>query len=105
MQSEAEAVAAAESCVLAAAQRHMRGPAPLPIKCENCRHFHHFTADDKWQMVSCVPEGMENRHNVCRAVCDEMGVCDLRLDDVGGMVYEASFMECSEEDGFEERDL
>ena len=105
MQSEAEAVAAAESCVLAAAERHMRGPSPLPIKCGNCLHFHHFSSEDKWQMVAAVPEGMENRNNVCRAVCEELGVCDLRLDDLGGMVYEPDFAECSEEDGYEERDL
>lgn len=105
MQSEAEAVAAAESCTLAAAERHMRGPAPLPVMCRNCVHFHHFSSEDKWQMVAAVPEGMENRHNVCRSVCDEMGVCDLRLDDFGGMVYAPDFMECSEEDGYEERDL
>lgn len=103
MQTQEQAEAAAYSCVLGAAERHMRGPAPLPVMCRNCAHFHHFTTDDKWQMVSCVPEGMENRLNVCRAVCEEMGVCDLRLDDVGGMVYEDSFMECSEEGGYEER--
>ena len=105
MQSEAEAVRAAESCVLADAERHMRGPSPLPIKCGNCLHFHHFSSEDKWQMVAAVPDGMENRHNVCRSVCDELGVCDLRLDDLGGMVYSPDFMECSEEDGYEERDL
>ena len=103
MQTQEEAESVAYQNVLAEAERHMRGPAPLPVMCDNCRHFHRFSSEDKWQMVAAVPEGMENRHNVCRAVCEELGVCDLRLDDLGGMVYEASFMECSEEDGFEER--
>lgn len=103
MQSEAEAVAAAESCTLADAERHMRGPAPLPVMCGNCIHFHRFSSEDKWQMVMSVPEGMENRLNVCRAVCEELGVCDLHLDDLGGMVYAPDFMECSEDDGYEER--
>ena len=103
MQTQQEAEAVAYDAELRRAERHFNGPAPLPVMCGNCLHFHHFSADDKWQMVACVPEGTENRHNVCRAVCDRLGVCDLRLDDLGGMVYSPDFMECSEEDGFEER--
>ena len=49
MQSEAEAVRAAESCVLGAAERHMNGmEAPeLPELCETCRHFHEIQKSDE----------------------------------------------------------
>ena len=38
MQSEAEAVRAAESCVLGAAERHME-EAPVERRCVNCAYF------------------------------------------------------------------
>lgn len=38
MQSEAEAVRAAESCVLGAADKHLQG-APVECRCVNCASF------------------------------------------------------------------
>jgi hypothetical protein len=46
MQSEAEAVRAAESCVLGAAERHMNAQEPCGGKCWECDHFHEVQASD-----------------------------------------------------------
>ena len=46
MQSEAEAVAAAESCVLAAAERHVEGCPRSGGKCWECDSFHEVQASD-----------------------------------------------------------
>ena len=47
MQSEAEAVAAAESCTLAAAERHMNAQEPCGGKCWECDHFHEMQKSDE----------------------------------------------------------
>lgn len=47
MQSEAEAVRAAESCVLGAAERHMEELESRGGKCWKCDHFHEVQASDK----------------------------------------------------------
>lgn len=79
MQSEAEAVAAAESCMLGAAERHMErtcGDVPqLPDICETCAHFLPLGADDQWEILRCVPEDVEHRHalSVHLRLC--LGVC------------------------------
>ena len=46
MQSEAEAVAVAESCVLGQAERHMNAQEPCFGKCWECDHFHEVQASD-----------------------------------------------------------
>lgn len=61
MQSEAEAVAAAESCTLADAERHMRGPAPTGGKCWQCDHFHEVQASDE------LPPGLARQLDFCGA--------------------------------------
>lgn len=79
MQSEAEAVAAAESCVLGAAERHMErtyGDMPqLPDICETCAHFLPLGTDDQWEILRCMPEDVEHRHalSVHLRLC--LGVC------------------------------
>lgn len=47
MQSEDEAVRAAESCVLADAERHMGGFERAGGKCWQCDHFHEVQASDE----------------------------------------------------------
>lgn len=99
---EADAATAYDN-QLRAAERHMsRGEDRPPMVCATCAHFHCFTTEDRWEMVSAVPEGTENRMTVCKAVCERMGVCDLRLDDVCGFVFADDYDGCDPDDGYEE---
>ena len=77
MQSEAEAVRAAESCTLAAAERHMNGmEAPeLPELCETCRHFVQLGADDQAELYRCIPDDVQNRHQLAIHLRLCLGVC------------------------------
>ena len=77
MQSEAEAVRAAESCVLGAAERHMNGmEAPeLPELCETCRHFVQLGADDQAELYRCIPDDVQNRHQLAIHLRLCLGVC------------------------------
>ena len=77
MQSEAEAVRAAESCVLGAAERHMNGmEAPeLPELCETCRHFVQLGADDQAELYRCIPDDVPNRHQLAIHLRLCLGVC------------------------------
>ena len=77
MQSEAEAVRAAESCVLGAAERHMNGmEAPeLPELCETCRHFVQFGSDDQAELYRCIPDDVEHRHALAIHLRMCLGVC------------------------------
>ena len=77
MQSEAEAVRAAESCVLGAAERHMNGmEAPeLPELCETCRHFVQLGADDQAEILRCIPDDVQNRHQLAIHLRLCLGVC------------------------------
>lgn len=61
MQSEAEAVAAAESCTLAAAERHMSVKEPCGGKCWECDHFHEVQASDE------LPPGLARQLDFCGA--------------------------------------
>lgn len=63
MQSEAEAVRAAESCVLGAAERHMAELEPRGGKCWECSHFHEVDVSDE------LP-------NMLRRMLDHCGACD-----------------------------
>ena len=47
MQSEAEAVRAAESCVLGAAERHMNSMEPVGGKCWECDNFYEIQKSDE----------------------------------------------------------
>ena len=47
MQGEADAVRAAESCVLGAAERHMNAQEPCGGKCWECDHFHEIQKSDE----------------------------------------------------------
>lgn len=47
MQSEADAVRAAESCVLADAERHMAEPEPDGGRCWQCDNYHEVQVSDK----------------------------------------------------------
>ena len=47
MQSEAEAVRAAESCVLADAERHMNGMEACGGKCWQCDNYHEIQVSDE----------------------------------------------------------
>ncbi len=47
MQSEAEAVAAAESCVLGAAEQHMNGMEARGGKCWQCDNYHEIQVSDE----------------------------------------------------------
>lgn len=101
-QTQDEAERVAYQNVLAEAERHMN--ARPPVRCGTCAHFHQFSVDDRWEMVDLLPEGTRNRMYVCKSICDQMGVCDLRLDSkVGGFVFAREFSDCDESEGWEPR--
>lgn len=62
MQSEDEAVHAAESCVLADAERHMAGLVLRGGRCWECDYFHEVQASDE------LPAGLRRQLDFC-------GVC------------------------------
>lgn len=61
MQSDAEAVRAAESCVMADAERHMEELEPCGGKCWECDHFHEVQASDG------LPDGLRRQLGFCGA--------------------------------------
>ena len=61
MQSEAEAVRAAESCVLADAERHVDAQECCGGKCWECEHFHEVQASDE------LPPGLVRQLDFCGA--------------------------------------
>ena len=61
MQSEAEAVRAAESCVLADAERHMNAKEPSGGKCWQCDNYHEIQASDE------LPNALARMLNFCGA--------------------------------------
>lgn len=78
MQSEAEAVRAAESCVLGAAERRMEevyGEPQLPETCETCRHFVQLGSDDQAELYRCIPDDVPNRHQLAIHLRLCLGVC------------------------------
>ena len=107
MQTGAQAAAVAYDNELRAAERHMEeseGPDPdvMPMTCRTCAHFHHLhRSEDKWAIVGALPDGFENRMNFARMVAARMGVCELRFDDPGGMLYEEDNV-CDPDEGYEE---
>ena len=68
MQSEAEAVRAAESCVLGAAERHMNAQEPCGGKCCGCTYFHEVDVSDE------LPRMVHRMLDYC-------GACDY-FDDI-----------------------
>lgn len=83
MQSEAEAVRAAESCVLGAAERHMEEAPVMPGICETCARYIPLDTDDQWEILRCVPEDVEHRHalSVHLRLC--LGVCQRAAAEPG----------------------
>ena len=61
MQSEAEAVRAAESCVLGAAERHMEDVPADGGKCWQCDNYHEIQASDE------LPNALARMLNFCGA--------------------------------------
>ena len=61
MQSEAEAVRAAESCVLADAERHMEAPEPTGGKCWQCDNYFEIQVSDE------LPQGLRRQLDFCGA--------------------------------------
>lgn len=61
MQSEDEVVRAAESCVLAAAERHMEGCPKGGGKCWECDNFYEIQAGDE------LPIGLSRQLDFCGA--------------------------------------
>ena len=68
MQSEAEAVAAAESCVLAAAERHMNGKPVTGGKCWQCDNYHEIQASDE------LSAGLRRQLDFCGACVSDGSV-------------------------------
>lgn len=68
MQSEAEAVRAAESCVLADAERHMEAPEPTGGKCWQCDRFYEIQASDE------LPQGLRRQLDFCGACVSDGSV-------------------------------
>lgn len=68
MQSEAEAVRAAESCVLGAAERHMNAQELCGGKCWQCDHFHEIQASDE------LPQGLCRQLDFCGACVSDDSV-------------------------------
>ena len=78
MQSEAEAVRAAESCVLGAAERHMEeayGEPQLPEICETCAHFVQLNADDQAELYRCIPDDVPDRYALALHLRLCLGIC------------------------------
>ena len=77
MQSQAEAERVAYQNVLAEAERHMNGmEAPeLPELCETCRHFVQFGSDDQAEILRCIPDDVEHRHQLAIHLRLCLGVC------------------------------
>lgn len=78
MQSEAEAVLAAESCVLGAAERHMEevyGEPQLPETCETCACFVPLGHDDQAEILRCTPDDVEARWQLSVHLRLCLGVC------------------------------
>lgn len=78
MQTQAEAEAAAYSCVLGEAERHMAevyGEPQLPEICETCRHFVQLGADDQAELYRCIPDDAPNRHQIAIHLRLCLGVC------------------------------
>ena len=86
MQSEAEAVRAAEGCVLADAERHFNGDETPGGKCCRCRSFHEAQASEE------LPRALRHMLDFC-GVCDSSG--DMLIVDRGEW---HSADECWEED-------
>lgn len=68
MQSEAEAVRAAESCVLGAAERHMEGAGAAGGTCWQCDNFHEIQASDE------LPAGLRGQLDFCGACVSDDSV-------------------------------
>ena len=68
MQSEAEAVAAAESCVLGAAERHMEATEPTGGKCWQCDNFYEIQVSDE------LPPGLRRQLDFCGACVSDGSV-------------------------------
>ena len=62
---------------LRAAERHMNGmEAPeLPELCETCRHFVQLGADDQAELYRCIPDDVQNRHQLAIHLRLCLGVC------------------------------
>ena len=78
MQSEAEAAAAAESCILGAAERYMEdtyGEPQLPEICETCVHYIQLGPDDQAELYRCIPDDIPNRHMLAIHLRLCLGVC------------------------------
>lgn len=74
MQSEAEAVRAAESCVLGAAERSMNAQEPSGGKCRDCAYFHEIDISDE------LPRMVHRMLDYCGA-CDYLN--DMKIVDRG----------------------
>lgn len=61
MQTQGQAEAAAYSCVLADAERHMEGSGPAGGRCWQCDHFHEIQASDE------LPAGLRRQLDFCGA--------------------------------------
>ena len=85
MQSEAEAVRAAESCVLGAAERHMDetyGDCPkLENICHTCQNFVPLNADDGAEILRVMPYEVDGRYQVATHLRVSLGVCRLAVND------------------------
>ena len=90
MQSEAEAVRAAESCVLADAERHMGetyGEFPeLGGICHTCRHFVPLNADDGAEILRVIPYEVDGRFQVATRLRASLGVCRLAVGGAKGFM-------------------
>lgn len=105
MQSEAEAVRAAESCVLADAERHYNGMEvpEMPELCETCLHFVQLGPDDQAELYRCIPHDVPNRYALAIHLRLCLGVCQRAAAEPGkwmGVLY-ARDNPCDE---WEERD-
>lgn len=79
MQTQQEAEAVAYDAELRRAERHMErtcGDVPtLPDICETCRHYLPLGSDDQWEIVRCIPDDVEHRHQLAVHLRLCLGVC------------------------------
>ena len=68
MQSEAEAVRAAESCVLSQAERHMEAPEPTGGRCWQCDNYYEIQVSDE------LSSGLRRQLDFCGACVSDGSV-------------------------------
>lgn len=80
MQTQEQAEAAAYSCVLGQAERHMEESEWAPEisgLCHTCAHFVPLNHDDQAEMLRCIPDDVSDRGQLAAHLRICLGVCRM----------------------------